>query len=116
MLTIIGGGGTGKSFLIKAVATAIRQKFGEAEGSTVLIIAPTGVAARNVKGETFHGGLSLGVENKGVPKYLKLGAQKLQILRTKYRKLKFIIETFGGKRAAQIYRFWVGNQHHNNSL
>jgi len=91
LLTIIGGGGTGKSFLINIIATAIRQKFGEAGGLTVLIIAPTGVAARNVKGKTIHGGLSLGVENKGVPKYLKLGARKLQILRTKYRGLKFVI-------------------------
>lgn len=46
-----GGAGTGKSFLLKNMFNYICTVFGT---KCVKILAPTGVAARNVNGETIH--------------------------------------------------------------
>ena len=73
-LGVIGSGGTGKSYLIHVMSTAISNKYG---CIAIIIGAPTGVSARNVSGNTLHRLFALGVELKGVPKYIKLGGEKL---------------------------------------
>jgi len=87
-LGVIGSGGTGKSFLINVIATAIISKY----GCIALVLgAPTGVSARNIGGNTLHRIFALGVELKGVPKYMKLGGEKLQHMRRRHSQLKYII-------------------------
>jgi len=51
LLQIDGGGGTGKSYLIKILAAHLRQANRE---ETVALAAPTGVASSNIRGKTIH--------------------------------------------------------------
>mgnify|MGYP001807192588 CR=1 FL=1 len=58
---VTGGGGTGKSFLIKLVTEMLRRT--HLEGKPVVLTAPTGVAAFNIRGSTIHRALGLPVED-----------------------------------------------------
>lgn len=58
---VTGGGGTGKSFLIKLITEMLRRT--HPEGEPVVLTAPTGVAAFNIRGTTIHRALGLPVEN-----------------------------------------------------
>ncbi len=58
---VTGGGGTGKSFLIKLITEMLRRT--HPEGEPVVLTAPTGVAAFNIRGTTIHSTLGLPVEN-----------------------------------------------------
>ena len=51
-MTILGKGGTGKSFLINTIVSEIRKHF--KLNNTVVVTAPTGAAAYNVRGQTIH--------------------------------------------------------------
>ena len=51
-MTINGAGGSGKSVVINTIVSMLRKMFGTNE--IVKVVAPTGTAAFNVKGETFH--------------------------------------------------------------
>ena len=64
-LFVSGCGGTGKSFLIKAVRAWVQTT----TGKDVIVAAPTGIAARNVNGLTIHGILALPVEHGSTPPY-----------------------------------------------
>jgi len=61
LLQIDGGGGTGKSYLIKILAAHLRQANRE---ETVALAAPTGAASSNIRGKTIHSLLRLPVDNK----------------------------------------------------
>ena len=55
-LTVMGSGGTGKTFLIKVILSTIKRMF-ESNNSninTTLLTAPTGAAAFNTNGRTCH--------------------------------------------------------------
>ena len=56
-MTVQGPGGTGKSFVINVIVTAVESLFPGAKVSEV--VAPTGAAAYNVGGKTFHSTLLL---------------------------------------------------------
>ena len=60
-LFIIGGGGSGKSHLIKATHMSLSKvliyKGGDPEKPRILLLAPTGVAAVHIKGQQFIVGL-----------------------------------------------------------
>jgi len=51
-MTLNGSGGSGKSVVINTIVTLLRKMFGF--NDVVKVAAPTGVAAFNVNGETFH--------------------------------------------------------------
>ena len=51
---VTGPGGTGKSFLLKAL-----QHWCDTSRNTCLLLAPTGIAARNINGDTIHSGMSI---------------------------------------------------------
>lgn len=61
-ITINGQGGSGKSVVINTIVTLIRKMFGF--NDVVRVVAPTGVAAYNVNGETFHHLFHMGVSGK----------------------------------------------------
>lgn len=61
-ITVNGQGGSGKSVVINTLVTLLRQMFGF--NDVVKVIAPTGVAAFNVNGETFHHFFHMGVSGK----------------------------------------------------
>uniref|UniRef100_T1L6D4 ATP-dependent DNA helicase n=1 Tax=Tetranychus urticae TaxID=32264 RepID=T1L6D4_TETUR len=52
-----GKAGSGKSFLIEKLANEFKSSLGE---DSVVILAPTGVAAVNINGKTIHSFLSIG--------------------------------------------------------
>lgn len=53
-LTVMGVGGTGKSFLISVLITALKSLMYDEDLTTAIINAPTGAAAYNVNGKTCH--------------------------------------------------------------
>jgi hypothetical protein len=61
-LAILGGAGTGKSFVSKSMCDTFLRLI---PGSVVLVAAPTGVAAFNVQGQTLHSLLKLSVDRDG---------------------------------------------------
>jgi PIF1-like helicase len=61
-IIINGQGGSGKSVVINTLVTLIRKMFDVNE--VVKVVAPTGVAAFNVKGETFHHAFHMGVSKR----------------------------------------------------
>lgn len=59
-MTICGPGGCGKSVVINTIVTYMRKMFDC--NDVVKIVAPTGTAAYNVGGETFHHMLNMGIQ------------------------------------------------------
>jgi pantothenate kinase-related protein Tda10 len=51
-LTVRGADGTGKSFIINTIVSYLHRMFGD--NDVVHVLAPTGIAAFNVLGETLH--------------------------------------------------------------
>lgn len=92
-LFITGGAGTGKSHLIKAIqyeamrilSTVCRHP----DNISVLLTAPTGIAAYNLHAATIHNTFSIGKDVR-LP-YTPLGEEKLNCLRAKYCDLQILI-------------------------
>ncbi len=90
---ITGGAGTGKSHLIKAIqyesmrllSTVCRRP----DNVCVLLTAPTGIAAYNLRAATIHSTFSIGKDVR-LP-YTPLGEEKLNSLRVKYCDLQLLI-------------------------
>lgn len=64
-LTVMGSGGTGKTFLIKVILSTIKRMF-ESNNSninTTLLTAPTGAAAFNTNGRTCHSTFQINVKD-----------------------------------------------------
>jgi hypothetical protein len=57
--TVVGCGGTGKSYIINTILTIVRKL--TTRNSTILVGAPSGTAAYNVQGSTLHHLLGIGV-------------------------------------------------------
>lgn len=57
----------------------------------VLVAAPTGVAAKNIKGVTCHSAYSLPIEKFKMGEYLKLKGKKLAMLRIKFTRTRWLI-------------------------
>ncbi len=57
--TVVGCGGTGKSYIINTILTIVRKL--TKRNTTILFGAPSGAAAYNVQGSTLHHLLGIGV-------------------------------------------------------
>ncbi|TKS65922.1 ATP-dependent DNA helicase PIF1 [Collichthys lucidus] len=92
-LFITGGAGTGKSHLIKAIhyeSTRLLSQIAENPDTlTVLLTAPTGVAAYNIGAATIHNTFSIGA-NATLP-YQPLSDEKVNSLRTKMSNVHILI-------------------------
>ena len=88
-----GGAGTGKSHLIKALSEMLKRKFLDLDASpddeTLLLLAPTGMAASHIDACTIHSGLCMrfGGDLDGG----NVSLQTLQQLQRKYLRLKCVI-------------------------
>lgn len=92
---INGGAGTGKSHLIKSIYYELSRLFApflaNPDDMSVLLTAPTGVAAFNIGGATIHSTFAI-PGNGALPiEYQPLGDDKLNTLRTKLGQLKLLI-------------------------
>lgn len=92
-LFITGGAGTGKSHLVKAVQYEAQRLLAstcsDPDTSTVLLTAPTGIAAYNLRATTIHNTFCIKTNIK-LP-YTPLGEDKLNTLRSKYASLQILI-------------------------
>ena len=87
---ISGVGGTGKSFLIRALVTKLWHD--KTESLLCAVTAPTGLAAFNVGGVTIHRLLQLPIEHEGrVAGYWPLGKDALKVMRSSLSQLRLLI-------------------------
>ncbi|XP_055017901.1 uncharacterized protein LOC129411312 [Boleophthalmus pectinirostris] len=90
---ITGGAGTGKSHLIRAIqyeATRLLAPLcSTPDGVSVLLTAPTGIAAYNLKATTIHSTFSIGMDCR-LP-YVPLSEDKLNTLRVQFNDLHIVI-------------------------
>ncbi|XP_071958642.1 uncharacterized protein [Antedon mediterranea] len=90
---ITGGAGTGKSHLVNCIyneATRILGKIMEnPDDMSILKLAPTGIAAYNIKGHTIHSALSIPI-HISLP-YQPLGEEKISALRNQLGQLQIVI-------------------------
>ncbi|KAK7891183.1 hypothetical protein WMY93_023146 [Mugilogobius chulae] len=90
---ITGGAGTGKSHLIRAIQYEANRLFATTrhhpDNISVLLTAPTGMAAYNLHASTIHSAFSIGI-NVTLP-YMPLGEERLNSLRAKYVDLQIVI-------------------------
>ena len=106
LMIVHGGGGVGKSYLIKATAQWIDKILREAinrkdpEMPTVLLLAYTGVAAKNIGGTIFHSGLSF----KFGSDLLNLDVDKLDKCRKNLENVEVVIvDEFSMVSADNLY-------------
>ena len=91
LMIIHGGAGTGKSTLINNISLWVQKLMITAGDDTdcpyLLRLAPTGMAASNIQGQTLHSGLKFKFGNK----FESLSDKTRDILRDQYRNVKIII-------------------------
>lgn len=84
---VSGVGGTGKSYLIKALTQWVKQELKR----KIALTAPTGAAASEIKGVTVHRLLQLPVEHGDSLKYTRLSDHVLEILRAELEGVVLIV-------------------------
>ena len=60
-----GDAGTGKSYVLRLIVSALREKYGS---DTVFITASTGIAACNISGTTLHSFAGFGLGDESITK------------------------------------------------
>ncbi|XP_073978327.1 uncharacterized protein [Rhodnius prolixus] len=91
-LFVSGVGGTGKSYLLKALKVWINNTFPPKKDTvSVAITAPTGLAAYNVNGVTIYRLLSLPVEHQQTAEYNKLNVESCRAIRHVLKDMKLLI-------------------------
>jgi Ni2+-binding GTPase involved in maturation of urease and hydrogenase len=88
-IIVMGTAGTGKTYLIRGIKGRLREMAGIGSKSPVLVLAPTGVAAFNIKGTTIHSTLSIPIITNN--KCLDLNGERLKQLQDKFQDVKYII-------------------------
>jgi hypothetical protein len=92
-LNVDGTAGTGKSFLIWTITTALRELFSDGSASVscdpVVRLAPTGVAAFGIRGWTINFGLMIPVKEGS--EFNQLGQSSLARFQTRWKEIKLLI-------------------------
>ncbi|XP_067660106.1 uncharacterized protein, partial [Haliotis asinina] len=92
-LCVHGPGGTGKSLLIKAIHYECNRLLAKCRDNpddiSVLLCAPTGVAAFNIDAQTIHSAFSIGID--AYWPYIPLSEEKINTLRRKYQSVQLLI-------------------------
>src|SRR6202790_2057969 len=107
-LNVDGTAGTGKSFLIWAITTALRELFsdGTVTYDPVVRLAPTGVAAFGIRGWTINFGLMILV--KEGTELNQLGQSSLAHFQTHWKEIKLLILD----KKSMVGRSQVGHMDH----
>ena len=91
-INVDGTAGTGKSFLIWAITTALRELFSDGapiKYDPVVRLAPTGVAAFGIRGWTINFGLMIPVKEGS--EFNQLGQSSLARFQTRWKEIKLLI-------------------------
>ncbi|XP_057292675.1 uncharacterized protein LOC130621409 [Hydractinia symbiolongicarpus] len=92
---LTGSAGCEKSHLIKTISDmlnkALSYRAGNLKEDKILILAPTGVAAINVEGNTIHSALGIPVDRSFTKNISKLSDKKRCMLRKKLSELSIIV-------------------------
>ena len=92
LLYVSGFGGTGKSYLIRAIkGYMFVRKTDFSDPIDIALTAPTGLAARNISGQTLHSAFMFSVEHGKTAKYTELSSSRLQRVRHEFKNLKLMI-------------------------
>ena len=89
---IEGGAGVGKMQVAKVIYHSLEKFYSSQPGENpddihAIILAPTGMAAYDINGNTIHGGLGIDINKKDAT---PLSYNKLNTLRSKYNKIKAV--------------------------
>ncbi|KAJ8048747.1 ATP-dependent DNA helicase PIF1 [Holothuria leucospilota] len=92
---LTGGAGVGKTRLLTALYQALLRTLNSQPGENpddikIILVAPTGKAAYNIRGSTIHSAFCIPA-NKSLSVYSALTSEKLNTLQSKYRHLKLVI-------------------------
>ncbi|MEW8561119.1 MAG: DUF6570 domain-containing protein [Candidatus Thiodiazotropha sp.] len=89
---VTGPGGVGKSFLIKVLVQYLTLFTSRVSGIVpVAVLAPTGVAAFNIQGQTIHSSLRIPVQHGYSASYIELSARSLQTLRSAFQNIHTVL-------------------------
>lgn len=91
---ISGGAGVGKSYLIEVLVEFFKLCCSSYAGNEpVIVCAPTGIAAHNVKGYTIHSLLKIPVlhQNEFQARYMEMPASQLLKLRQRFRSVQTLV-------------------------
>ncbi|XP_057290232.1 uncharacterized protein LOC130612916 [Hydractinia symbiolongicarpus] len=92
---LTGSVGCGKSYLITTISDMLKKalsyRAGNLEKNKILILAPTGVAAINVEGNTIHSALGIPVDRSFTKNISKLSDKKRCMLRNRLSELSIIV-------------------------
>lgn len=106
LFVVHGGAGTGKSFLIKVISywvkTLLTRPGDDVENAPYLVrVAPTGMAAANIDGNTLHATFSLPFYND-CP---KLSDKKRDVFRDYFKNLRFVLcDEFSMLKSDQLFQ------------
>ena len=95
LVCLHGGAGTGKSTVINAIYQGLYRLLNKTPGDKninlkSILVAPTGKAAYNIKGNTIHSVFHIPA-NQPLRNYMKLSFDYLNTYRSKYKDIKWII-------------------------
>ena len=103
-IIVFGGAGCGKSKLIEIISHWVQKLMitggDDVDCPYILRLAPTGMAASNIEGQTLHTALKMSFGNK----YESLSDKSRDIIRDKYKNVKvIIIDEFSMMKSDQLY-------------
>jgi DNA replication protein DnaC len=87
-IIVMGTAGTGKSLLIRAIRYRLLELTEIKSNSPVLILAPTGVAAFNINGETIHSAFSIPIP---IGNNLDITGERLNHLQNRLQNIEYFI-------------------------
>ena len=108
LVALHGGAGTGKSTVIKAISEGVKRIFRQEAGtdftgSHVLLVAPTGKAAYNIKGQTIHRAFFIPADQK--MEYRPLKWDSLSRIQNIFRGIKLIVVDEFSMVGGRLLRF-----------
>ena len=97
LICMFGMGGCGKSFVIDAIRTTLKEKFSQ----DVVVTSTTGITANAVKGVTVHSALNLPVPPR---RYANLSEAAIREFQDKYSDINLlVIDEFSMLRAKELF-------------
>ena len=92
LLFLTGGAGVGKTYLLKLIADYWRLTQAKFAGiDPTLLLAPTGLAAKNIEGRTIHSALKLPVQHGAQPKFYPLTDRPRRVLQSELSQKSLLI-------------------------